>query len=206
MRIVVIDTETGGLDPARHSILSVGVALLENGKVLDAREWLVAEPEEELAYDQEALRINGINIEAHMKVAEPPRDVLVGIADFIPRNFRQNRGRAQLAGHNIGFDVGFMRRLARLGGLPDYMRDMFAYKHLDTSVILQYLAARGELEYNPGSLGKACEFFGITLDNAHTAKADAVATAELLARMLAPPSELLNPSASEREADQLGLF
>jgi DNA polymerase III subunit epsilon len=187
MHIVVIDTETGGLDPARHSLLSVAAVLLEDGGIADSREWLVREPDELLNVEPEALAVNHIDLPRHLEQAQPPAAVAAELAAFIPRPYRMYKGRALLAGHNVGFDYGFLVRLARLAGDPGYPDRNFHHRTLDTASIMHFLALRGELPANPGGLGRACRYFGIEHAGAHTALGDATATALLLAHLLTPP-------------------
>ena len=187
MRIVVIDTETGGLDPARCSLLSIAAVLLADGGIVDGREWLVREPDAYLHVEAEALAVNHINLEEHLERAQPPAEVAAELAAFIPRDFRPYKGRALLAGHNVGFDYGFLTRLARLAGDPRYADRHFHHRNLDTASIMHFLHLRGELPANPGGLGRACRYFKIEHTGAHTALGDATATAKLLARLLEPP-------------------
>ena len=189
MHIVVVDTETGGLDPARHSLLSVGVVLLEDGGIADSREWLVREPDEHLCVQAEALAVNRIDLVQHLEQAQPPAAIAAELAAFIPRAYRSRKGRALLAGHNVGFDYGFLTRLARLAGDPGLLDRTFHHRTLDTASIMHFLELRGELPVNPGSLSRACRYFGIEHNGAHTALGDATATALLLERLLHPPDD-----------------
>ncbi len=188
MRIVVIDTETGGLDPARHSLLSIAAVLLADGEITDGREWLVREPDAELNVEAEALAVNHINLAQHLEQAQPPAAVAAELAAFIPREFRPYKGRALLAGHNVGFDYGFLMRLARVAGDPQFVNRHFNHRTLDTAAILHFLHLRGELPVNPGGLARACRYFQIEHTAVHTALGDATATAKLLAHLLAPPA------------------
>jgi DNA polymerase III subunit epsilon len=187
MHIVVIDTETGGLDCARHSLLSLAAVLLEDGGIADSREWLVREPDGLLNVEAEALAVNQIDLTQHLAVALHPAQVAAELAAFIPRPYRVYKGRALLAGHNVGFDYGFLVRLARLAGDPGFADRHFHHRMLDTASIMHFLQLRGELPANPGGLGRACRYFGIEHHGAHTALGDARATALLLARLLEPP-------------------
>lgn len=191
MHIVVIDTETGGLDPSRHSILSVGAVLLHDGGITGQREWLVREPDAHLSVQEEALSVNRIDIYDHLDNAQEPAEVADELARFIPRQWRVYKRRALLAGHNIGFDIGFLNRLGRLAGITGYVDQLFHHRTLDTASILHFLNLRGELPLNPGGLNKACKYFGIVNDNPHNALGDAIATARLLARLLEPPEHVL---------------
>ncbi len=74
--------------------------------------------------------------------------------------------------HNANFDHGFISTMCVLQGLPilkSYICTLKSYK-----------AITGE---KSGKLFMACEKFGITLENAHTAIADAEATAKLFKKL-----------------------
>lgn len=74
--------------------------------------------------------------------------------------------------HNANFDHGFISTMCVLQGLPilkSYICTLKSYK-----------ALTGE---KSGKLFMACEKFGITLENAHTAIADAEATAKLFKKL-----------------------
>ena len=40
-RLLFIDTETGGLDPQKHSLLSLALVVWEKREILDSKEFLI---------------------------------------------------------------------------------------------------------------------------------------------------------------------
>ena len=181
-KVVIMDTETGGLDARRHSILTVGIALLENGKVTESTEFYVDEGE--IIAEEAALAVNNLTIPEIKKKGLSPKDALSEIKSFIPESFLVERGKAILGGHNIAFDMRFLERLGRLGGHRNFVEDVFHYRVIDTASIMQFLYLRGELTRKISALGTCCEHYNVPLVKAHTAEADAVATAQLLSTVI----------------------
>lgn len=180
---VVIDTETGGLDPNEHSILSLGAVVWRDGGIDD--EILINIREDEVVATDAALRINGIDLRAHE--GDDPMQAVERIKAFLLKNniFKQ----AHMAGHNVAsFDYGFMKRLYRLGGAD--INKTFHYRMLDTMTMALALDQVGRLPGLRGyGLDGLCQRFGIQIRKAgpgvpHNALEDARATAKLMSRLL----------------------
>jgi len=183
-RLLLLDTETGGLDPERFSLLSVGLVLWEEGQLGAQDEFSVAEPE--IRYEPEAMAVNRIDVSILGATGLPPTQAVARLEHFLDSHFSRSPGdRILVAGHNVGFDVAFLRRLYRLAGRPGMT--IFSHRVLDTSVILQFLALAGRLPATVTSSSGAFSYFGIDLPpgKRHTALADARATGELLTKLVA---------------------
>lgn len=99
-RLLVIDTETGGLDPARHALLSVGLV----DSLTDQMWGSLVRPAPGLGIEEEALGVNGLSVSLLEEDGFAEGDV-VGMIERIGKKCRG----AVLAGCNVGFDVGFLR-------------------------------------------------------------------------------------------------
>jgi DNA polymerase III epsilon subunit-like protein len=185
MRLLFIDTETGGLDPARHSILSLGLVAAEDGKIVDSLD--IAVKEKTISAEPRALEVNGIDPARHALKAVPPAEAVGQVKDFISRNkvFSDGKGRAIPIGHNVGFDIEFVRRLFRLAG-AEY-EAIFSHRAVDTQSVLRFLHIKGNLPEDYGALDKALAGCGIEArtGKAHSAVEDAILTAGLFAKLLA---------------------
>lgn len=176
-KILVVDTETGGLDPANDSILSLGACVLdtETGEIVDRFYSLVHESH--IVAHPKALAVNGLSVEHIMEHGATPGTVVTLLNDFMRKNGLK---KPTLAGHNIaGFDMGFIRRLykqANVTWLP------FDYHVLDTMSIAVMLRFYGHLPVEKVSLDCLCQHFGIVIRESeeHNSLEDAVATAKLL--------------------------
>lgn len=173
--LLVIDTETGGLNPETDALLSVGLVDWRDGLVTRQAEILI--DAEGLACSPKALEVNGIDIDAHHAYS-----VTRAEAARLIRDFAAPMGRPWLAGHNAQFDIGFVRRLFT----PETLRQTFSHRVLDTLQILAFLEHAGLIPPGIGKLDQAISYFGIEMPEGkrHTALADALATAELYTHLL----------------------
>ena len=88
-------------------------------------------------------------------------------------------GKVVLGGHNIPFDLGFLQRLHRLAGEKRPFSDFFSHRFVDTMAIGGFAQLCGAYSGKLG-LSDLLSAFGLKNDAAHTALADARATAQLL--------------------------
>lgn len=179
-RVLVIDTETGGLNPEVHSILSVGAVVWEDGQLGKELEVFIVEPQ--LIVDPEALAKNRIDIVKHCEKALAPVDAMNCLWDFLEQNYPELKSGKQvtLVGHNVSFDVSFLKRLCRLADVR--FRDLFSHRTIDTASVLRFLMLANKIALTSAGSDEAFKFFGIPIDpnHRHTALGDARATAHLL--------------------------
>ena len=103
--LIFTDTETGGLDPKHHEILTVALVDWRDGVIGDTVEFKVkARPE---FVDPKALAVNGINLAEHNAQAVDPKIVARDITAWCRAHWPAGE-RVRLAGHNVAFDVGFL--------------------------------------------------------------------------------------------------
>jgi DNA polymerase-3 subunit epsilon len=178
-KIVFIDTETGGLHPAYHSLLSVGLVEWENGKIIQTKEILVDDGE--LKTTEEALAINQIDLKSHRESAISQKEAIQEILSFIGWNSDQE-DKVTLAGHNVGFDIKFTRHLfeSQQYNFDDY----FSHRSIDTASILHYLYFSGKLSSRIVGSSEAFKHFNIEVRGRHTALGDAIATAKLFNELI----------------------
>jgi len=183
-RLLVFDTETGGLDPVKYSILSLGAVVWEDGRLGDKFNIFVAEPQP--AVEAVALSVNHIDMDWLRQNGVSPDEAVKRFHLFLEKNFGSLplKEGIPVAGHNVNFDVGFLKRLY---SLTTYNYDeIFSHRVLDTAGILRFLIICGKLKLSSASSNAAFEHFNISIDQGerHTALGDAIATAELLTCMM----------------------
>ena len=61
MKLIFLDTETGGVDPRANSLLSIGLVIWENKKIITEKEFLVKEKNYNVT--AQAMEINKINLD-----------------------------------------------------------------------------------------------------------------------------------------------
>lgn len=189
-KLLVIDTETGGIDPDRHSLLSIAAVVWEDGALNAEFEVLVAEPD--LTVTARALEINRIDLVLHSRKAVMPVEAMARLETFLNEQFQHERAQGErivLAGHNIGFDVGFLKRLCRMAGVD--FESLFSHRVLDTASILRFLSLAGRVPESATTSSNAFAAFNISIKDSerHTALGDARATAALLAALVGLVSE-----------------
>lgn len=180
-KFLIVDTETGGFAPEIHSILSLGAIVFSNGEILDSIQIFIAE--DEIVAEKEALDVNGISLGNLHLSGLKPIEAVKKFEEFLAPHFNGSE-RIELVGQNIGFDVGFMRRLYRLAKRNFELR--FSHRSIDTSSIMHFLMLRGELALSKPSLDEGLKYFEIqiTPEERHSALGDAIATSKLFAALL----------------------
>ena len=174
---VVVDVETGGLDPQGHALLELAAVLLdvdEHGRLYPTEEIAVSvHPSALTEVDPVSIKIHGID------PAEPGREALeerAALEAFFRPIRRQvkslNARRAILVGHNAPFDLAVVKAACERTG---YKRNPFhPFSTLDT--VTAAAVAVGETV-----LARACTAAGFEWDSkrAHGALYDAQMTARL---------------------------
>lgn len=164
----VIDTETTGLRPhAGDRVVSVAVVLVDRGRVR-AREAFDALVHPGRPIPVASQRFHGIS-DAMVAGAPPIGEVLTALGRFVAD--------APLAGHEIAFDLEFLDAEARRAGLPPLGEGR---PILDTRLISHALHGPGMSH----SLEAVAERLGVSIQARHSALGDALATAEILARLI----------------------
>lgn len=192
-KILFIDTETGGLDPTLHSLLSIAFVVWQDFKIIDSKEFLINDGI--LNVTPEALVINGINIDEHKKYSVSPEVTIKGIDSFLSIHFGETE-KISLGGHNINFDVNFFKYFLSKNNYPFHNR--FSHRIVDTATILYYLYLAGKIKQKAISSTEAFSLFGISVDGRHTALGDSIATAKLftiLLRMISKNAKIKRPDS-----------
>lgn len=185
-RLLVIDTETGGLDSNEHSILSLAAVIWNSGSIEAKFQVVIREPQ--MSTTLEALRINGFTMEVLETEGVSPATAVMALENFLLIN--DFRTRATLAGHNVGFDIGFLKRLYRLGGRsPKEYEKLYSHRALCTQTLALALQTADRCNFKGTGLDSLCKFFGIEIRaggsyGRHDALEDATATALLLTKEL----------------------
>ncbi|ULH15371.1 3'-5' exonuclease [Deinococcus sp. KNUC1210] len=169
--IIFLDTETGGQNPAIHSLLTIGLVTLEGGEL--TRPLHLRLRHETYNVRPEAMAVNGIDLQAHHAQAQDAETVAQAIRDYAAEV-----GRVMLGGHNFGFDLTFLRPL-----LPD-LGKVFRRGYTDTKLAAQFLIHAGVLPRSVGTpLDQLAKYFGIEYA-AHDALEDARTTAQVYVRLM----------------------
>lgn len=165
LSFTVFDLETTGLNPSiGDEIISFGGIRILNSKLLthDTFEAL-CKPARPVS--PESTAIHGITNE--MLAGKPP------VTEILPA-FHAWCENSVLVGHNIAFDLRFLKMLEKRSGL------VFQQPALDTLLLSSVLFPDAEAH----GLETLCAKFGITVKGRHSALGDAIATAEVFAYLI----------------------
>lgn len=182
--LVSLDIETTGLDPERDAILEIGVIVFRGGEVVDEYSSLINPGRPIPAKITELTGITDAMVE---RDGVPLWDALAETQRLC--------GNAPIIGHNIAFDLGFLRRQRVLATNPS----------IDTFELASILIPHAG-RYSLGALGRE---LGITEPATHRALDDARVTRQLYLRVfdraVALPQEALGEITEHAERSGWGL-
>ncbi len=173
-RHLVLDTETGGLDPGRHSLLTLGLVAGDAAGPAEGLE--IAVRHEPYAVSGGGMKVNRIDLAAHHEAALDPPRALEALEAFLGRHYPGDAP-VTLVGHNIAFDIAFLR--AFMASLGRSFESRFGHRSVDTHAVAAALRDAGRLPSGL-QLSSTALFahFGIEVpeEKRHTALGDALAT------------------------------
>ncbi len=159
--VVIFDLETTGLEATKCEIIEIGAVKISKGKIVETFETLI-KPSGHIPDD--STEIHGITDEM---VANSP-----SIRQVLPDFYKFCYGSTIMA-YNIDFDYKFISIWGKKQGL------IFDNKQIDVLLLARL--------YVPGlknfKLGTVCKKLGVSLENAHRAVHDAMATAEVVIKI-----------------------
>jgi DNA polymerase-3 subunit epsilon len=190
-KLVVFDFETGGLDPHKHPAMEIGLVTVDQ---LTFQEELQYEAlivpykgtqGQELVHDPRALEVHGIEPSRCIREGKLTEEVVKQLIALFkkvrPPRDTTGLNKPILCGHNVKFDVAFLRVLFTIHGenLSEHVLanngEIIVW---DTQQMAgQLWNTNGDGKYN---LGACCERAGLGNFLAHSALADVKVTAELL--------------------------
>jgi len=166
---VALDLETTGLDPVRDAIIEVGAVKFRESEVIGEFSTFVnpGRPVPRMITELTGIR------DSDVATAPSVQYVLPRLVHFI--------GDFPIVGHNIRFDVNFLRQAATRSNT-----DAFHNPSLDTFELAGVLLPKAE-RYN---LGELARLHGIDVGHSHRAFDDAVTTQRLFQALLERAGQL----------------
>ncbi|MEU7060625.1 3'-5' exonuclease [Streptomyces sp. NPDC046197] len=171
--LIGFDLETTGTDPHSARIVTAAVIEVRGGEPGGRREWL-ADPGVEIPPD--AVAVHGISNERAAAEGRPADRVADAIADVLVGYWRSG---VPVVAYNAAFDLTLLSAELRRYGLPS-LRDRLGGPE-PGPVVDPYTIDRWADRYRRGkrTLEAVCTEYGVVLDAAHDASADALAAARL---------------------------
>lgn len=179
---VVIDVETGGVNPRTDALLEIAAVVIDmndEGKLTMAESVSAhIEPEKGLLLNPESMKINGIKIDNPFRFAISEKEALKKVFAVV-RAALKEKGctRAILVGHNAHFDLAFLNATIERTGIKNSPFHPFS--------VIDTVSLAG-LAYGQTVLARAIQAAGIEWDHsqAHSALYDTEKTAELFCNIV----------------------
>ncbi|PLW82103.1 DNA polymerase III subunit epsilon [Kineobactrum sediminis] len=163
MRLIVLDTETTGLESSQgHRIIEIGCVEMVNRRLTGNRFHRYINPEREI--DQGAIEVHGITREM---LADKP------VFKQVATDFLAFVSGAELVIHNAPFDMGFLN--AELRRMDDTHPGLESVCRVTDTLVM----ARGKHPGQRNSLDALCQRYGV--DNSQRDLHGALLDAEILA-------------------------
>ncbi|MCL5106879.1 MAG: 3'-5' exonuclease [Candidatus Parvarchaeota archaeon] len=131
--MIVIDVETSGTSPYKHSILSIGAIDFSNP---ERRFYQECRIEKDKEYTEEALNVNGFKKEA---LNDPKKKSLENVLNEFIEWIKPIEDKT-IGGHNVNFDAGFLNYSFKKYEIPF----SFGHRVIDThSLVYASILSRG---------------------------------------------------------------
>lgn len=178
--LVIIDTETGGLSPREHSLLTIGMVFVKDGEIRHKKEWFVKHDVYNVS--AKAMEINGINLVEHDRKAQPIEDIRKEFHRIMEEIYPISK--PSVVGHNISFDIGFVHEQFMEKRI---FEGYVTHRNIDTAGIARFLIDAGIIKMTKADLTSLIKYYldGSPSEDRHTALYDAEKTYEIYKRMMA---------------------
>ncbi|MEU8772548.1 3'-5' exonuclease [Streptomyces sp. NPDC048606] len=176
--LIGFDLETTGTEPGESRIVTAAVVEVRDGEVRERRGWL-ADPG--IPIPEQASAIHGISTARAVAEGRPVREVAEEVARALVGHWRAG---AVVVAYNAAFDLTLLTAELARHGLPSLADRLGG---AETGPVIDPLTIdRAVDRYRRGkrTLEAVCGVYGVTLDAAHDAGADALAAVQV-ARALA---------------------
>ncbi|MGW6392996.1 exonuclease domain-containing protein [Streptomyces sp. NPDC055103] len=167
--LVGFDLETTGTDPLEARIVTASIVGFHEGRVVRQRDWL-ADPG--IRIPEQASAIHGISSERAAAEGRPVREVANEIAETLTGYWNQG---VPIVAYNASFDLTLLSAELRRHGLPS-LSERLGGAGIGP-VVDPYTIDRAVDRYRRGkrTLEAVCGEYGVVLETAHEAAADALA-------------------------------
>jgi DNA polymerase III alpha subunit (gram-positive type) len=143
MKVMIFDTETGGLNPKKDSVFSVGalVGELDTGNIIETFEAYHRLPQvSDYVFNKDAIEVHGITSEQAFEKGLPTEEIRDKFTDLYYNNNAMIMG-----GHNVAFDVRMMsHQIFKIE--PQEFESNFTYRFLDSLPMIRLLAGNEEIK------------------------------------------------------------
>ena len=185
--LFVLDTETGGVDPQKASLMEIAGVVLKDGKVVAKYSSLVKSVNGEYNCNDFARSLHGIKDEQIEKEGKFPIEIIKDLNNIKNKFFDGEP--MTIVAHNAAFDISFIKQMFSQNGqeltsLPNGNElnydKIFARNVIDTATMALVLRLQNRLPFDRCSLDNILKFYNINIeqDKRHSALSDAEQTAK----------------------------
>ncbi|MER7732986.1 3'-5' exonuclease [Streptomyces erythrochromogenes] len=167
--LIGFDLETTGTEPGESRIVTAAVVEVRGGAVHERRGWL-ADPG--IAIPEEAAAIHGISTERAVAEGRPVREVADEVAEALVAHWRTG---AVVVAYNAAFDLTLLSAELARHGLPSLADRLGGARTGPVVDPLTIDRAVDRFRRGKRTLEAVCGVYGVTLEAAHDAGADALA-------------------------------
>lgn len=183
--LIVLDVETGGLDPTKSPITQVALQVLEPVKLDPTFDFdTFVQPYNNLTIDKKALESSRVSM-AQVKTGVTSLELIKYLTTIFKSANKSGKDQTKpiLVGHNIGFDFQFLEYLFNFHNKNLY--DFIQRIAQDTIWLCRlYEMSLKSDENSKFTLAACCDRLGIELHGAHGAPADVEATRLLFTKLI----------------------
>lgn len=184
--LFVLDTETGGVDPLKFSLMEIAGIVLKSGKVVAKYTSLVKSPTGEYSCNEFARRLHGIQDKQIEQEGKLPIEIIKDLKNIRDLYFAGEP--MTIVAHNAAFDISFVKHMfvqngQELNSLPDsneFSYDkIFSRNAIDTATMALVLRMQNKLPFDRCSLDNILKYYQIDINQGkrHSALSDAEQTA-----------------------------
>lgn len=175
--ILVLDTETGGLDCKKTPIIEIACCPFYSQTLDNVKEFeslIIAPYDTTKEYTEGALRANGITMN-QIENGIDSKAVIEKICEYLS-SLKIGREKPILSGHNLKFDIGFLVEF-----FDFHKKNFLDFINPDFQIDTLWWSRMKFIESTNYKLGTCCENVGIELnDGAHRAIHDTRANRDLV--------------------------
>ncbi|MFC9390274.1 3'-5' exonuclease [Streptomyces venezuelae] len=198
--LVGFDLETTGTDPLEARIVTASIVGFHDGRVVRQRDWL-ADPG--IRIPEQASAIHGISSERAAAEGRPVREVADEIAETLTGYWNQG---VPVVAYNASFDLTLLAAELRRHGLPS-LEERLGGAAIGP-VVDPYTIDRAVDRYRRGkrNLEAVCGEYGVVLEAAHQAAADALAAVRVAVAIAERHPEVAELDPAELHERQIGWY
>lgn len=200
-RLIAFDVETGGFSSEKNPLCDIALVAFDpfTDSILDTYQGFIKPYMPSQAYTGGAMKVNGLSLPFLEQNGKDIAVVMKEVSDFIRNNevkVPRRTIKPQLVGHNVEFDLGFLEANMTRCGLDLY--DIIHPIIHCTMLQMQIGFPRAEMIANH-KLGTCTEYFGIELEDAHSALPDTIATAKLAMALMFNRDKVTSNTSDDSE-------